>query len=202
MIDSHCHLNFNSIANNLEKIISNSKKNNLSTILSINTNPVDYLNHVDLIKNYNGIYISYGLHPCEVKSLDQIDLLNFDTVCNDDKVIGIGETGLDFYHSKKYLKEQLICFEKHIQASIKYNLPLIIHQRNTEHEIVDFLNKYKNNNLKIVFHCFTGSEKLLNFCIQNNYYISLSGIITFNNANKLRNIVKNVPLDLLLIETR
>ena len=201
MIDSHCHLNFENLSINLNEIINNSKKNNVTVILSINTNPNTFNDHLSLIENYDGVYISHGLHPCEVKSFDQINSLNFNEYCKIPKVIGIGETGLDFFHSTKYIKEQYLSFEKHIEASIKYNLPLIIHQRETENEIIDLLNQYKNNNLRLVFHCFTGSEKLLQFCIENNFYVSLSGIITFKNAFDLRETIKNIPLDLLLIET-
>ena len=202
MIDSHCHLNSEPLSNNLDQIVKNSKANNLSTILSINTNPVNFIDHLNLIKKYSGIYLSYGLHPCEINSSEQINTLDFNKYCQNDLVIGIGETGIDLYHSKSLLDQQIACFEKHIEASIFYKLPLIIHQRNSEKEIISILEKYiKNNNLKIVFHCFSGSENLLNFCIENKLYISLSGIVTFKNSNNLRNIIRNFPLDYLLIET-
>ena len=116
-------------------------------------------------------------------------------------MIALGETGLDFYHSIKYKEKQIEVFEAHIEASKIYDLPIIIHQRDSEEEIIKILNKFKNDNLKIVFHCFTGSKKLLEFCIENKYYISLSGIVTFKNANSLRDIILNASLDHLLIET-
>ena len=100
MIDSHCHLNFESIAKNIEKVIENSKKNNITSILSINTNPKNFIDHLNLIKKYNGIYLSYGLHPCEVESLDQLSILEFDNYCKNSYVVGIGETGIDLFHSK------------------------------------------------------------------------------------------------------
>ena len=201
MIDSHCHLNFKKLSENFENIINNSKKNNISSILSINTNPEDFQDHLNLIKNYNSIYLSYGLHPRDVQSMNQIELQNFDQYCNNEKVIGIGETGIDLYHNDQFLKEQIQVFETHIEASIKHSLPIIIHQRNSEKEIVDILKNYKSNNLKLIFHCFTGSKQLLNFCLENNYYISISGIITFKNASNLREIIKDAPLDSILIET-
>ena len=201
MIDSHCHLNFKKLSENFENIINNSKKNNISSILSINTKPEDFQDHLNLIKNYNSIYLSYGLHPSDVKSMNQIELQNFDQYCNNEKVIGIGETGIDLYHNDQFLKEQTQAFETHIEASIKHSLPIIIHQRNSEKEIVDILKNYKSNNLKLIFHCFTGSNQLLNFCLENNYYISISGIITFKNASYLRDIIKNAPLNSILIET-
>ena len=201
MIDSHCHLNFKSISNNIEQIIQNSKNNNVTSILSINTNPNDFDQHFNLIKKYKGIYLSYGLHPCEVKSYKQLSLLKFDYYCDKTHVVGIGETGIDLFHSKKYLSEQIKSFELHIKASINKKLPLIIHQRNSENEIIDILKNYLHNNLKLVFHCFDGSEKLLNFCLENKFYISLSGIITFKNSDYLRSLIKNYPLDYILIET-
>ena len=88
-----------------------------------------------------------------------------------------------------------------IEASIETKLPLIIHQRDSENKIIDILSNYKNYSLPLVMHCFTGSEKLRDFCIEANYYISLSGIVTFNNAKNLRDIIKDIPLNLLLIET-
>ena len=95
----------------------------------------------------------------------------------------------------KYKEKQIEVFEAHIEASKIYDLPIIIHQRDSEEEIIKILNKFKNDNLKIVFHCFTGSKKLLEFCIENKYYISLSGIVTFKNANSLREIILNASLD-------
>ena len=201
MIDSHCHLNFNKIANNIDQIIKNSKVNNVTSILSINTNPLKFTEHLNLIKNYKGVYISYGLHPCEITSFEQLHLLDFDKYLNDPNVVGIGETGIDLFHSQNYYKEQIQSFEMHIEASIKHNIPIIIHQRNSENEIINILKNYINNNLKLVFHCFAGSNYLLDFCLQNKFYISLSGIVTFKNAINLRNTIKNFPLEYILIET-
>ena len=202
MIDSHCHLNFESIKNNFLTIISNAKKNNITSILSINTDPDEFDEHYNLIKDYKSIYLSYGLHPEHVTNTKSItkNLISQHSECS--KVIGIGETGLDFYHSVEYKKEQYKVFEEHIEASIETKLPLIIHQRNSENEIMEVLNTYqKNNNLKVVFHCFTGSSKLKKFCLERNYFLSISGIITFKNANELRNVIKNIPISSILIET-
>ena len=105
------------------------------------------------------------------------------------------------YHSKDNIKSQYKSFENHIEATLSTNLPLIIHQRNSENEIIEVLNNYKNDSLPLVMHCFTGSKKLRNFCIDSNYYISLSGIVTFKNANDLREVIKTIPLTSILIET-
>ena len=202
MIDSHCHLFFDDISKNLSSFIDNAKANKITSILSINTDPSDFINHYNLIKNFKSIYISYGLHPENVTNTNLITKDDILDNVSQEKVIAIGETGLDFYHSIQYKKQQFQVFESHVEASIESNLPLIIHQRNSEEEIIEILSKYqKFKNLNVVFHCFTGSDKLKKFCIENNFYISLSGIITFKNAQNLRDTIKDIPLNLLLVET-
>jgi len=201
VIDSHCHLNFENLSKDLPNIIKRCKENTVTHLLSINTNPEYFINHLDLIKNYNNIYISYGIHPEEIKNDSYLSLIEIENNINNPKLIALGETGLDFYHSIQYKKKQIEIFEDHIEASKLFDLPIIIHQRNSEEDIIKVLDKYKNDNLKIVFHCFTGSKNLLNYCLENKYYISLSGIVTFKNANLLREIILKVSLDHLLIET-
>ena len=201
MIDSHCHLYFDTIRKNIDDIILNSKKHKIKTLLSINTDPSEFNDHLNLISKFNNIYISYGLHP---NSVNENTNFTFEEIINNsknDKVIGIGETGLDFYYSNDFKDRQFEIFRTHIEASIETKLPIIIHQRHSEDEIIDIINSYKNYNFPVLFHCFTGSKKLLKFCLDNNFYISLSGIVTFKNANNLRDIIKNFPIDKLLIET-
>ena len=202
MIDSHCHLNFPDIKNKFDKIIYNSQLNHITSILSINTEPNEFDDHYNLIKDFKSIFLSYGLHPEHVSKTNLITSNTIINNCNNERVIGIGETGLDFYRTDEYKKEQYKVFENHIEASYKKNLPLIIHQRNSENEIIDLINNYhKIQPLNIVFHCFTGTSKLRNFCLDNNFYISLSGIVTFKNADNLRKVIKHVPLSSILIET-
>jgi TatD DNase family protein len=201
VIDSHCHLNFDSLSKDISNVIKRCKENGILKILSINTKPDEFINHLELIRDYENIYISYGIHPEEVNKDSNLSLIDIEKNIHNSKLIALGETGLDFYHSTKYKKKQFEIFESHIEASKIFDLPIIIHQRNSENEIIEVLDKYKKNNLKVVFHCFTGSRKLLNYCLLNNYYISLSGIVTFKNANHLREIIQYASLDYLLIET-
>ena len=201
MIDSHCHLNFESLSKDLQNIMKRCNDNGVTHLLSINTRPKDFETHLNLISDFNNIYISYGIHPEGINNETILSYKEIDKIIKNPKLIALGETGLDFYHSIKYKEKQIEVFEAHIEASKIYDLPIIIHQRDSEEEIIKILNKFKNDNLKIVFHCFTGSKKLLEFCIENKYYISLSGIVTFKNANSLREIILNASLDHLLIET-
>ena len=201
MIDSHCHLNFESLSKDLQNIMKRCNDNGVTHLLSINTRPKDFETHLNLISDFNNIYISYGIHPEGINNETILSYKEIDKIIKNPKLIALGETGLDFYHSIEYKEKQIEVFEAHIEASKIYDLPIIIHQRDSEEEIIKILNKFKNDNLKIVFHCFTGSKKLLEFCIENKYYISLSGIVTFKNANSLRDIILNASLDHLLIET-
>ena len=119
MIDSHCHLNFESLRKNFSKIIDNAKKNEITSILSINTDPDDFLNHYKLIENYKSLFISYGLHP---ESVSKVKSISKDIILKNiyrNKVIAIGETGLDFYHSIEYKKEQYKNFEEHIEGCVE-----------------------------------------------------------------------------------
>jgi len=201
VIDSHCHLNFESLSKDISNIVKRCYENDVTHLLSINTRPKDFKSHLDLIKDYKNIYISYGIHPEDIDYESKLSFIEIEKVIENHKLIAFGETGLDFYRSIQYKQKQIEIFEAHIEASKIYNLPIIIHQRNSEEEIIKVLNKFKNDNLKIVFHCFTGSKQLLEYCIENQFYISLSGIVTFKNANKLREIIRNASLDHLLIET-
>ena len=117
------------------------------------------------------------------------------------KIIGVGETGLDFYYNNSDKDTQLKSFQNHIEAAISLNIPLIIHSRNAENETYDILKKNYQKNLKILMHCFTGSTDLALNLIPLNAYFSASGIITFKNSTLLQDTFKKIPEDKLLIET-
>ena len=204
MIDSHCHLFFDSIKKNLEDIIYRSIKNNITSILSINTDIDDFVSHYNLIKNYKSIFISCGQHPENIKSDNLLSSETITKFCNTySKVIGIGETGIDLYYSNNNINLQKKSFENHIEASYETSLPIIIHQRKCENEIMEILYYYhKKKSLPgVQMHCFTGSKILRNFCLDNDFYISLSGIVTFKNASNLREVIKSIPLKYIICET-
>ena len=196
-------MDYEPLNSNIQDIITRAETVGVKYFLTICTTNASFEKILIILKKYKNIFGTYGIHPHETKhhpNLNIDDIKN--NVLKDRKIIGIGETGLDFYHSIDYKKEQYIAFENHIECSFKTNLPLIIHQRNSENEIIDVLKNYqKTKSLKVIFHCFTGSSKLRDFCLENNFYISLSGIITFKNANELREVIKSIPLKNILIET-
>ena len=201
MIDSHCHLDHEPLFSDLSNIIKRSKDIGIEKLLTISTSFDSFSKIKEIVKQDEIIYGTIGIHPHEsekdIIKLDEI-IKNFQ---ENDKIIGIGETGLDFYYNNSDKEKQISSFIRHIEASIKTNAPLIIHSRNAEKETYDILNDYKDKNLKILMHCFTGSKKFSEKLLMLNAYFSASGIITFKNANELQDTFKSLPLDKILIET-
>ena len=201
MIDSHCHLDHEPLYNNIDEVLKRSKDAGIEKLLTICTTLDSFLKIKQLVKKDKIIYGTYGIHPHEVKN-DKINTKKIvDEINNNEKIIGIGETGLDFYYNHSDKVDQLHSFEEHINASIELNIPLIIHSRNAEEEILDIFDKYKNYNIKILMHCFTGSKRFAEKLLEFNTYFSASGIITFKNSIDLQKTFESIPLNRLLIET-
>ena len=147
------------------------------------------------------IYGTYGIHPHESEN-DQIKKETIiKEVKENQKIIGIGETGLDFYYNHSNKVRQIDSFKAHIEASIELNRPIIIHSREAEKETFDILNSYKDSHLKILMHCFTGSLEFSKKLMTLGAFFSASGIITFKNSTELQDTFRNIPLEKLLIET-
>ena len=201
MIDSHCHLDHEPMFSDLKNVINRSKESGLEKILSICTTNDGFKKILEIVKFDPIIYGTFGIHPHESKN-DKVSTKRIiNEINNNEKIIGIGETGLDFYYNHSNKNDQISSLEEHITAASKLDIPLIIHSRNAEKETLEVFNSYKNYKLKILMHCFTGSknfaEKMLNF----NAYFSASGIITFKNSIELQNTFEFIPSEKLLIET-
>ena len=201
MIDSHCHLDHEPILVNLDKVLKRSKDVGIEKLLTICTNNESFSNILKLVEKDPIIYGTYGIHPHEADNHKILSTEIVKKVGLNKKIIGIGETGLDFYYNNSAKNNQINSFVNHIEAAIELDLPLIVHSRKAETETYDVLSKYKSTKLKILMHCFTGSTVFANNLLNLNAYFSASGIITFKNSINLQNIFKNIPLDKLLIET-
>ena len=201
MIDSHCHLDREPLINNFEEVMQRAKNVGIEKILTICTTNKNFSEVENLVKKDQIIYGTFGIHPHEANtnsiSKDQI----IKNVSKNDKIIGVGETGLDFYYNNSDKVSQINSFEEHILASIELNKPIIIHSRNAEDETFELLNKYKNQNIKILMHCYTGSLELAKKMLDLNSYFSASGIITFKKSADLNNTFNFIPSDKILIET-
>ena len=201
MIDSHCHLDHEPLFENLTDVISRSKKIGITKLLTICTTLESFEKIKTIIEKDKMIYGTYGIHPHETESNQVNKQSIIEAVKESNKIIGIGETGLDFFYNHSNKDTQINSFKAHIEASIELNRPLIIHSRNAEIETFDILNYYKSPNLKILMHCFTGSLEFSKKLLKLNAFFSASGIITFKNSTELQNTFKNIPLEKLLIET-
>ena len=201
MIDSHCHLDHEPLISNLDQILERAKEVGINKILTICTTLDSFIRIKEIIKKDKIIYGTYGIHPHETKNNKINSKLIIEEINNNKKIIGIGETGLDFFYNHSDKKDQINSFEEHIKAAIELNMPLIVHSRNAENETFDILNQFKKDNLKILMHCFTGSKDFAKRLLNLNAYFSASGIITFKNSVELQETFKMIPLDKLLIET-
>ena len=201
MIDSHCHLDHEPLYSDLDNIIKRSKDIGIKKLLTISTS-IESFSKVKEIVNKDGIIFgTIGIHPHEANK-NEIDLEFFLKNLNENKkIIGIGETGLDFYYNNSDKDKQIESFKIHIEAALKANIPLIIHSRNAEEKTFEILNEYADKKPKILMHCFTGSIKFAEQLLKLNSYFSASGIITFKNSVDLQNTFKFIPLDRILIET-
>tara|TARA_B100001996_G_scaffold224300_1_gene172631 strand:+ start:607 stop:1380 length:774 start_codon:yes stop_codon:yes gene_type:complete len=199
-IDSHCHINFPELHEKIDEVLINMRNNKISHALcvSVTLDKIDEI--LDLTKKYSNIYASIGVHP----DYEDVEEPNIDTLFNfskNKKIVAIGETGLDYFRLKGDLTWQQDRFRTHIHAAIKSNLPLIIHTRNAQDDTINIMKEEGKKSVTGVMHCFTESYEMAKQAIDLGFYISFSGIITFKNAESLRDTVKKIPIENILIET-
>ena len=201
MIDSHCHLDHEPLYKNISKVIARSKKTGINKLLTICTTIKSFENILKLIVSDPIIYGTFGIHPHESEkdNITKEEIVNNTKKHN--KIIGIGETGLDFFYNHSSHDKQISSFKTHIEASIETNLPLIIHSRDAEEDTFGILNNFSSKNPKILMHCFTGSKEFSKKLLDLGAYISFSGIITFKNSQELQKTASFIPFDRLLVET-
>ena len=204
IIDSHCHLTYEPMSISLSETIERANNEGVKYILTISTEDKSFDHIVKIVKKFECVYGTYGIHPHEAKSHQHIksfDISNKINI-NKKKIIGIGETGLDFYYNHSHKKDQINCFEEHIYAAQENDLPIIVHTRSAEKETFEILKKHlKKKNFKILIHCFTGSRRFAFDLLDLGSYISASGIITFKKSQELANTFKDLPNEKILVET-
>ena len=172
-------------------------------MLTISTEESSFQNILKILSDYKCVYGTYGIHPHEARNHTFIKASNIiEKLKKSEKLIGIGETGLDFYYNHSDKKDQIKCFEEHIEAAQITQLPLVVHTRNAEKETIDILKRKKvEKDFKILIHCFTGSKDFAFKLLDLNSYISASGVVTFKKSKDLANIFKEIPNEKILVET-
>lgn len=201
MIDSHCHLDHEPLFENIHEVIKRSKEIGLQKLLTISTTLASFDRIKKLVNIDPIIFGTFGIHPHETGAnlVDKETLVK--TISKFKKIIGVGETGLDFFYNHSNKQRQTDSFIEHIEASIELKIPIIVHSRNAEDETFNILKSYNSNDLKILMHCFTGSYEFSKKLLSLGAFFSASGIITFKNSIDLQNTFKSIPFDKLLIET-
>ena len=201
MIDSHCHLDHAPLLDNLNDILNRSKEVGIKKLLTICTTLESFKNIENILTIDDMIYGTFGIHPHETENNDVSKITIIESIKKNPKLIGVGETGLDFYYNHSKKNKQIDSFKKHIEAAIEINLPIIVHSRNAEEETFNILNEYKKHKPKILMHCFTGTYKFYRQMEELDSYFSASGIITFNSSKDLQNTLSKIPNNKLLVET-
>ena len=202
IIDSHCHLNFPQFKGKLDEIVKRALDNGVSRMLTISTKLNEISELESISKSYSEVYNSVGVHPHECKNYKDLSLNDLIKHTENSKCIGIGESGLDFYYENSPKELQTKLFKIHIEAARETNLPLIDHTRSADIQTIQVLSdEMKRGSFSGLIHCFSTSKKLAESAIDLGFYISLSGIITFSKSTELRDIVKVLPLNKLLVET-
>ena len=203
IIDSHCHLNYEPMSQSLKETIDRANRDGVNYLLTISTEDKSFSNILKIINNNKCVYGSYGIHPHEAKNHLEINAENIiKKIGLSKKIIGIGETGLDFYYNHSEKKDQIKCFEEHIIAAQKNNMPLIVHSRSAENETFEILKKFKKDkDFKILIHCFTGTRNFAFKLLDLGAYISASGVVTFKKSAELANVFKDIPNQKILVET-
>jgi TatD DNase family protein len=203
IIDSHCHLEYEPMISDLKKVIERAIKNDVKYMLSISTTNESYSRILEIVEKYKNIYGTYGIHPHETKNYKNLSEAHIieKTILNK-KIIGIGETGLDFYYEHSDPKTQKKIFIEHIKAAQVLNLPLIVHTRSAEDDTYQILmTEKKKKDFKVLIHCFTGSKKFAHKLIDLGCYISASGVVTFKKSKDLADTFLSLPNDKILVET-
>ena len=202
LVDSHCHLDFPEFAPELDAVVARARDAGVKTCVSIGTTLAKFPQVLAVAERFENIWCSVGIHPHEAKPELLASPAPLIERAQHPKVVGIGETGLDYYYNHSPREPQVANFRAHIAAARETKLPVIVHTRNADPETVDILrDEMGKGAFTGLIHCFTGTQMLADAALELGFCISVSGIATFKKSDELRAILKTVPLDRLLVET-
>ncbi|RHW77066.1 TatD family hydrolase [Colwellia sp. RSH04] len=201
-IDSHCHLDrldLSEFDNNLDNVIKAASEVNVTEMLCVSVTLKDFPLMAEQTKHYNNVFLTCGAHPLNQE--DSINPEELQTLAQHERVIAIGETGLDYHYAPETKQLQQDSFRKHIQVAKKLAKPLIIHTRDAQEDTLNIMREEGAASVGGILHCFTESWEMAEQAIELGFYISFSGIVTFKNASALREVAAKVPSNKFLIET-
>jgi TatD DNase family protein len=203
LIDSHCHLDHEPMVSDINATILRANERGVKGFLTIGTDLSKIKLLTEIAENHDPVYASLGVHPHEAqKTLPSEDLTRvLIEHAKHPKMVAFGETGLDYYYGHSPKEDQIRSFKVHIEAALHLDLPIIVHTRDADQDTIELLKTVGQGKLRGVMHCFSGSAWLRDQALELGFYISASGIITFNKADDLREVFKDVPIERLLVET-
>ncbi len=201
LIDTHCHLTFEPLAGDVAGVVERSRAAEVTGWITVGTSLEDSRRAVELAAAYENMYAAVGIHPHEAKDGDAAALAALKDLAQQDKVVAIGETGLDFHYNFSKQPDQRRVFAAHLAIAREVNLPVIIHSRNAYDETVEILDRHGGGLKGVVFHCFSGSAEQAKQLLDRGHFLSFTGVVTFKNAEATRAAAQVVPLERLMVET-
>jgi len=201
-VDSHCHLNYKGLAEQQQDVLMRARGAGVSKMLTIATRESEWDDVISIAEREPDVWATVGIHPHEADSHPDVDTARLVDRAQHPRVVGIGETGLDYYYDHSDRQRQQASFRSHIAAAREMSLPLIVHTRDAEDDTGAILrDEMEKGAFPGVIHCFTASSAFAETALELGFYISISGIVTFKNAKDLKEVARQVPLDRLLVET-
>ncbi len=202
LVDSHCHLDYLERDGDLDEVLARARRAGVGTLITICTKLSEFDSVRAIAERYDDVYCSVGVHPHEAESEGQEDARRLVALAGHPKVVGIGETGLDYYYEHSPRERQRDSFRAHLRAARDSGLPAIVHSRDADDDTVALLREaWEEGPFTGVIHCFTAGPGLAKAALDMGLYISVAGIVTFKKAEELRRTLEDVPLDRLLVET-
>jgi TatD DNase family protein len=201
LIDTHCHLTFDDLAGDVDSVIGRSMAAGIVGWITVGTDMQENRKAVALTDKFENMYAAVGIHPHDAKNVTAETLTELKEIARSEKVVAIGETGLDFHYDFSKQPDQKRAFAAQLQIARELNLPIIVHSREAFDETMDILIQHGSGNRRIVFHCFSGSAEQAKIVLDHGFYISFTGVVTFKNAEAIRRAARIVPMDRLMIET-
>jgi TatD DNase family protein len=204
LIDTHCHLTFEQLAGDIEAVIERSRAAGVVGWITVGTDPQHNREAIELTEWFDNMYAAVGIHPHDAKNVTAKAIAELKELARSNKVVAVGETGLDFHYDFSTRNDQRRAFEAQLKIARELNLPVIIHCREAFDETIDTLERFiglKGRLKGVVFHCFSGSAQQARIVLEHGFYISFTGVVTFKNAEKARQAAKIVPTDRLMLET-
>jgi len=199
-VDSHCHINFPELAENITDVLAQMRHNEVISALCVSVNLADFPQVLALAEQHPHIYASVGVHP-DYEGVEEPDVAHLVGLAQHPRIIAIGETGLDYFRLKGDLEWQRARFRTHINAARESGKPLIIHTREAGSDTLRIMAEENAAEASGVMHCFTETWEVAEAALAMGFYISFSGIVTFKNAKQLKDVAQRVPLERILIET-